>query len=77
MDGLKTYIAVLTERYGSIENMKFLLGFRSGLTKQLVDAELLKVADAIKAGKCIPSSKFPEPGLNNSPIKDLKAHFSK
>lgn len=71
MDGLKNYNAVLTERFGTIDNMKFLLGTNDGISKEDVANQLQLVADALNHGSCVPSSNFAEPGINDQPLLDL------
>ncbi len=68
MDALKQFTDLVSERYGAIDNVKFLVGSRSDLTKEDVMCQLANVAAEVASGTCVPTSGFHEPGLNNTKI---------
>jgi hypothetical protein len=65
MDNLKEALRLLETHLGEIDNVKFLLSDRVGMSKEQVIADLEKVAHAVAAGECEPIENFDEPGLSS------------
>lgn len=69
MDALKQFTSLISERYGAIDNMKFLVGSDKNVTKDDVMCELARVASAVRSGQIVPTDDFSEPGINAAPIQ--------
>jgi hypothetical protein len=63
MDRLSQSIAIFEEKYGKIDNIKFLLGEGSDMSKDTIFEEIEKVATGFKAGTVVPSERFDDSAL--------------
>ena len=68
MDNLQKALALLNEKYGEIDNIKFRLGDAKGMSPGSVQADILRLAEGICSGEFAPQKSFPEDKLEHAKI---------
>lgn len=68
MVALQKALALLTEKYGELDNIKFCLGNTEGMSPENVEVEILRLAEGIQSGEFSPQAKFPEDRLKETVI---------